>query len=212
MNHFFNLNNKVFTILGKIGDAILLNIMWLLGCIPVVTVGAATGALYEGLRYVVLEEEGNLFRVFWNVYKRNFAKKILQTVVLELIIFGVIFLVVWGYMYQSESVWIGAVYMSIGIPVVVIVCMAIYTFLMLTNTEMKIVMQLKVAFVLTLKHFFWSLLLLLLLAAAVLAVEYFPYGLLLIPSTYCWIAGKLIEKTADKYPQLIKRVNALELI
>ena len=39
-------NSPVMAFLNKMTDLILLNVIWLIACIPVVTIGAATTAMY----------------------------------------------------------------------------------------------------------------------------------------------------------------------
>ena len=42
----FNLDNPVFTALGKVVDCAWLSILWLLCCLPVVTIGVSSTAMY----------------------------------------------------------------------------------------------------------------------------------------------------------------------
>ena len=42
----FNYDNPVWRFIGKLGDLVLLNLLWLICCIPVFTAGAATTAVY----------------------------------------------------------------------------------------------------------------------------------------------------------------------
>ena len=48
---FFNYDNPVWRFIGKLGDLILLNILWIVCSIPVFTIGASTTAVY----YVTLK-------------------------------------------------------------------------------------------------------------------------------------------------------------
>jgi len=40
----FNLDNAFFTALGKLVDSVWVSLLWLVCCIPVVTIGASTSA------------------------------------------------------------------------------------------------------------------------------------------------------------------------
>lgn len=51
MDRIFNMDNKFFTFMGRVADLILLNIIFLLSCIPIVTIGASITAMY----YVTLK-------------------------------------------------------------------------------------------------------------------------------------------------------------
>ena len=42
----FNYDNPVWRFIGKLGDLIILNVLWLITSIPIVTIGASTTALY----------------------------------------------------------------------------------------------------------------------------------------------------------------------
>ena len=53
MGDFFNVDNKFFQGLGKIIDVICLSAFWFFLCIPIVTAGAATTALYYTVNKVI---------------------------------------------------------------------------------------------------------------------------------------------------------------
>ena len=61
---FNMMDNVVVRALSKLGDMICLNVMWLVCCIPVVTIGASTTALYTVMLKLVKNEEGYVFRGF----------------------------------------------------------------------------------------------------------------------------------------------------
>ena len=68
----FNLaDNAVTHALSKICDMVCLNIMWLICCIPVVTIGASTTALYSVMLKMVKNEEGYIFRGFFKAFKEK---------------------------------------------------------------------------------------------------------------------------------------------
>ena len=46
MDRIFNMDNKFFTFMGRVADLIILNLLFLLCCIPIVTIGPAITAMY----------------------------------------------------------------------------------------------------------------------------------------------------------------------
>lgn len=71
----FNLaDNPVAHGLSKVFDVACLNILWLVCCIPVVTAGAATTALYAVMLKLVKNEEGYIFRGYFSAFKNNFKQ------------------------------------------------------------------------------------------------------------------------------------------
>lgn len=64
----------IIRILTRIFDLIILNILWLLTSIPVVTLGAATAALYSVLLSAAEKKEGYIVRDYWKAFRRNFKQ------------------------------------------------------------------------------------------------------------------------------------------
>ena len=74
----------IIRILTHIFDFILLSILWLLTSIPIVTLGAATAALYSVMMSVVEKKEGYIIKDYWKAFCRNFKQ---STVVWILLLF-----------------------------------------------------------------------------------------------------------------------------
>ena len=74
----------IIRILTHIFDFILLNILWLLTSIPIVTLGTATAALYSVMMSVVEKKEGYIIKDYWKAFCRNFKP---STVVWILLLF-----------------------------------------------------------------------------------------------------------------------------
>lgn len=58
----------------KLAYSVYLNALWLLCCLPVVTVGASTTALFYVTLKVAKNEEGNITRAFFRAFRQNFRK------------------------------------------------------------------------------------------------------------------------------------------
>ena len=61
---FFNYDNPVWRFIGKLGDLVLLNLLWLVCCIPVFTAGAATTAVYYVTLKLVRDEDDSTIKSF----------------------------------------------------------------------------------------------------------------------------------------------------
>lgn len=70
----FNYDNPVWRFIGKFGDLILLNILWIICCIPVFTVGASTTALYYVTLKLVRNDDGYTIRSFFKSFRENFKQ------------------------------------------------------------------------------------------------------------------------------------------
>lgn len=73
MGSIFNYDSPLMSGLGKLADLIILNLITLLFCIPVVTIGASMTACH----YVALKlhrGEGYVIKNFWKSFKENFRQ------------------------------------------------------------------------------------------------------------------------------------------
>lgn len=71
--NLFNPDSPFMNALGKMFDLVLMNILNLLCCLPVITVGAATTALYTAID-ASQKDEGNLVKVYFAAFRSNFKQ------------------------------------------------------------------------------------------------------------------------------------------
>lgn len=82
MNRFFDMNNKFFAFMGKVADLIVLNLLFLVCCIPVVTIGASLTALFYVNLKVVRNEESYIVRSFFHSFKENFRQSTIMWLIM----------------------------------------------------------------------------------------------------------------------------------
>lgn len=71
---FFNYDNPVWRYIGKFGDLILLNILWIICSIPIFTIGASTTAVYYVTLKLVRDDDGYTIKSFFKSFKENFKQ------------------------------------------------------------------------------------------------------------------------------------------
>lgn len=64
----------IVRLLTRIFDFLLLNVLWVLCSIPVISLGASTTALYSVMLKIVENEEGYIIWDFLKAFKRNFRQ------------------------------------------------------------------------------------------------------------------------------------------
>lgn len=74
MRNIFNPDNPVMTLITRIVSSVYLNILWFICCIPIVTAGASTTALFYVTLKMVKNEEGNLTSQFFRAFRENFKQ------------------------------------------------------------------------------------------------------------------------------------------
>ena len=75
--NFLNPDNALMVTMSQITDCILLSLMWLLGCFPLVTVGASGAALYDSVRQCLRGTERNPLSRFLKSYRRDFKASLI---------------------------------------------------------------------------------------------------------------------------------------
>lgn len=70
----FSIDSPLYKFMLHLKDVFLINMMWLLCSIPIVTMGAATVAAYTITLKMVNDEEGYIIRPFWREFKANIKK------------------------------------------------------------------------------------------------------------------------------------------
>lgn len=74
MRGLFSIDGPVMTFLNKAADLVILNVLYLICCVPIVTIGAATTALYYVSLRMAKEEEGYVAKDFFRSFKENFKQ------------------------------------------------------------------------------------------------------------------------------------------
>ena len=73
MGGLFSADGKLAQVLGKAADLVILNVLWIVCSIPVVTAGAAAAAFYTVALKMIKNEESYVFRSFFQAFKENSA-------------------------------------------------------------------------------------------------------------------------------------------
>ena len=82
MEQLFSTDGMIYRFLNKTGNIILATLLWLVGCIPVVTIGTSTAALYYTVVKSVRKDVGYVHSEFWRGYKLTFKQGVAATVLL----------------------------------------------------------------------------------------------------------------------------------
>lgn len=74
MRDFFNLESPLMQMVTRVGDLIIVNVLFLLCSIPLVTIGASAAALQKVTQNIVLDEDGGIARDFFRAFRENFRQ------------------------------------------------------------------------------------------------------------------------------------------
>ena len=91
-----------------ITNLICLNLLWLLCCVPVITAGAATTAMYSVIFQYITKQDDSVLKPFFKAFKENF-KTVTPIWVLHLLIGAALGAEVF-YLSQGAQLWIKAIF------------------------------------------------------------------------------------------------------
>ena len=169
-------DNVVMRALGKIGDMICLNVMWLICCIPIITIGASTTALYTVMLRMVKNEEGYIFRGFLKAFKSNFKQSTLIWLILLLL--GIVWTAdfrVAGFMPGMAGIILSAIFLALGF---ILLSVMIYIFPLTARYENGIKATFKNALILIVAKLPYTFLMVAIVVAAVFASLWSAFTLL----------------------------------
>ena len=81
----FNYDGPVIQMLNKVADSVCLSFLWLISCLPLVTIGAANTALYYTTNKCIRHGEGHIWREYWRAFGSNFKQATLLWLLLMLV-------------------------------------------------------------------------------------------------------------------------------
>lgn len=169
-------DNVVMRALGKMGDMICLNVMWVICCIPIITIGASTVALYTVMLKMVKNEEGYIFRGFLKAFKTNFKQSTIIWIILLLL--GILWTVdfrVAGVIPGMAGIVLRALFLTLGF---VLLSVTIYIFPLTARYENSIKGTFKNALILTVAKLPYTFLMVAIVVAAVFASLWSAFTLL----------------------------------
>lgn len=86
MGRIFDIDSPLMRFLNRMGDLLILNILMIICCIPIITVGAACTAMHYVLLKMMRDEEGYLIKGFFKSFVRNFKQATLTWLLMLVVI------------------------------------------------------------------------------------------------------------------------------
>ena len=191
--YLFSPDSALMITMTQITDCIFLSLFWLLGCFPVVTIGASFAALYDASFRGLRKGDKHSWQRFWKVFKDNWKAGIVPTVLFLILAFllGKGMIGLWNAAVYGQISWmLFAAGEFLGVTALGILSVA---FPVLSRFENSLGMLLKNTLFLALANLPRTILLGILSAAAVLLCARFVFPLFFLPSLGALIASVLVE-------------------
>ena len=150
MGSIFNYDGPLWRGLGKLADLIILNLLTILFCVPIVTIGASiTATHYTALK--LHRGEGYVMRNFWKSFKENFVQSTILWLML-IVMIGICLIDFW-YLTSSTSGMVSTIFCAVlGMIIIFVVLTSLWVFPLQSRFINPIRATIKNAFYISIKY------------------------------------------------------------
>ena len=200
MSNWLNPDNKFFSVMGKVFDIVVLNTIWLILCLPVVTIVPATTAMYYAVVKVIRRERSYAITEFFRSFKLNFKQGFVFSVIT--VVFALVlvmdFRYAWELMVAQENS--GSIYLGVFF-VIALLFFSMFAYLcpVLSRFDMKIGGFLKISFIMATKHLLTTIVLLLIMVGVLLGCVIMLPAVFFLPAVGTLLASFMMERVFKKY-------------
>ena len=213
MHNLFGQNSPVIRWLNLIGKIVILSTLWLICCIPIITIGASTTALYRvSMKLAGQKDDISVFHDFLQAFRANFKPATIVWLILLiptlLILLNLVLLLL------GELGTTMFAYLVCLIPVPPLLFILAYVFAYIATFEDRAMVTITNSAILSISNFPKSLLmvainlipLVVFLISADVFLRLLFIWLLLVPGLIAYINSKLILRAFQPY--LLKKSKA----
>lgn len=179
MDKLFNADTPFWQAMEKIFDIFILNSLWLLCCLPVVTIGPSTTAFYYAMLNMVRGEETFVSKDFFRSFKQNLKQGMFLGIPITVID---IFLLIDIRMCYKSGTGIFTFFMVFFAAIFLFFAfITLYSFPLLSKFDKKNQEIVVWAFVLSIKNIWRTLLMLLIIAFGIWVCHIMPGLIFIVP-------------------------------
>ena len=138
MKNLLNLESPLMQMLTRIGDMILLNVLFLICSLPVITFGASLAALHKMLQEIVYDVDSSTVKGFFRAFRANFKQATVVWLFMLLIFVSLFcdYLLIITYFSGTEAVkWM---LILLAVLAVLVICVISWLFPLLVRYENKL--------------------------------------------------------------------------
>ncbi len=202
----FRIDSKFFVVLSRLADLVILNILFWVCCIPIVTIGASITAMYAVTKKMAEDREGYIFKGFFIAFKENFRQSTIMWMILLVpiaIVSADLYISNWIREGLAQTFFKGFLLLAW----MLIMFVMIYAFALQSTFENTIKNTLKNALLISLAHTPRSLAMTFLALSPFIALLYFGeyFGMELLLIILIWFSGTaylnslILNKIFKKY-------------
>ena len=194
MGGIFNYDSPFSRIMGRVVDIFYASVLWIIGCIPVVTIGTSTTALFTVARRTLKLDRGYV----WQTYKDTFKAEFKQTTIVWLLQAALFLVLAFGRMiarvFLEQGSPFGFLYYVYHYAILYEMVWVVYTCAYASRFKMGIKGTMLNSAILSLKYFPVSVLFLIMIIISIRIVMDMPFFGFILPAGLAWIFQFFLEK------------------
>lgn len=197
MRELFSMDRPIYRTLESFSNLVILNLLWILMCLPIITIFPATIAMFGVIRqWINKEDDRGLTRSFFLLFKQNFRHGLLLGVII--LLFGTLVAVNFSLALQLENPlkMIYVVFLSFLSLLYTFTC--IYLFPLLVNYKDNWKNLLKNALLLSIIHLPITVICIITLFFGTILIVFIPLTFIIVFSLTAYVIYYLCSKSFDK--------------
>lgn len=198
--NLFNPENSFWEFMTNMTNVLFVGLIWLICCLPIITIGASTTALYDYSLKLADSTDGYVLKSFFKAFKNNFVK---STILWIFMLLGTGFLVIDAYiclrMGTAFSKFLFFAIIAIGI-LYFIICIYIFPVLAFFRVNVKEVI--KNAFIMGVGNLPLTLLIIIILGIGGFIIYTVPYLIFALGSFVAYVSSFCYLSVFKKYVYL----------
>lgn len=185
-------NNRLLNSLNTMVDYFILNLLWVLVSIPLITVFPATTAMFGVIRKRQLKKDSTGILIdFFSMFKENFK----QSFVISLLwsISGAFLYLDYLFINPQKSIVLLLLYVILVIGLVLFSSMSIYLFPIMVHFELRWQLVIRNSFFFSLMNPVLTLLLLIIVALGIVSIYMFPASVFVVGAPIAYMVYYLCQ-------------------
>ncbi|MBS4205138.1 YesL family protein [Lederbergia citrea] len=200
--NIFSIDSGFYRFLEKFTNFFLLNLLWFLMCIPIITIFPATAAMFGVVRQWVQKKDSGVFKSFFVYFKENFKQSFLLG--LLWFVFALLF-----YFNINISLQMSGIAKIIMVSSLLFICLffvmtTIYLFPVMVHYKMRWTLIIKNSFLFSISQLWVTIRCILILLLTVLISYVIPISSIILWSIGGYLTYALCDKSFKKIELLVQ--------
>lgn len=150
MKTLFSIDNPVVDSMNKLADIVIVNLLTIVFCIPIFTIGASYTAMYQVLLKLYKGESAHVVREFFDAFRENFKEATILWIIY--LLFGIAIIIDFLLMYQVKTKFNAILTLLLYGIIVMILISAVWCFALVSRYKNSIFTTLLNSFVVGITH------------------------------------------------------------